>query len=316
MAMEQSMERANVGFVGLGNVGQYMAANLIAAGWDLLLCDSAPGRAAAFAAEHGGAAVDGPLGLAPARVIVTMLPNGDVVREVIMESGLADELAPGTLVLDTSSSDPVGTRELGDALAERGVLLVDAGVSMPEGGRAAERMITFMVGAEDDEAFERANVFLSAMGNAVFRLGPRGAGHAMKTLNNYIGACGKAAALDGLVVGALLGLDPAQMLEVLNVSTGRNFNTEFPLRDRAVKGLFNSGYALNLLIKDLRIARRFAERTGFDSPLFGLLEQEYVEAWEGLGGGSVDHLAALRYWEERAGAHVTPSADTSGSATS
>jgi len=308
--MEQSMERAKVGFVGLGNVGRHMAGNLIAAGWDLLLCDSEPGRAEAFAAEYGGTPVDGPLGLAQATTIVTMLPNGDVVREVILESGLADELAPGTLVLDTSSSDPLGTRSLGDELARRGSLLVDAGVSMPEGGRAAERMITFMVGADDDEAFERANVFLGAMGSAVFRLGPRGAGHAMKTLNNYIGASGKAAALDGLVVGALLGLDPAQMLEVLNVSTGRNFNTEFPLRDRAVKGQFNSGYALNLLIKDLRIAGRFAERTGFESPLFGLLEREYVEAWEGLGGGSVDHLAALRYWETRAGAHVTPSPES------
>jgi 3-hydroxyisobutyrate dehydrogenase len=307
-AMEQSMERTTVGFVGLGNVGRHMAANLVNAGWELLVCDAEPGRAEAFAAEHGAIAVADPTGLAPAATIVTMLPNGDVVREVILDSGLAELLARDTLVLDTSSSDPLGTISLGDQLATRGVTLVDAGVSMPEGGRAAERMITFMVGADDDAAFARANVFLEAMGTKVFRLGPRGAGHAMKTLNNYIGASGKAAALDGLVVGTLLGLDPAQMLDVLNVSTGRNFNTEFPLRDRAVKGRFDSGYALNLLIKDLRIARRFAERSGFESPLFELLEREYVEALEGLGGGSVDHLAALRYWEQRSGAQVTPPA--------
>jgi 3-hydroxyisobutyrate dehydrogenase len=99
---------------------------------------------------------------------------------------------------------------------------------------------------------------------------------------------------------ARAGLDPATMLDALNVSTGRSFNTEFPLRNRAVKGRFDSGYALNLLTKDLRIARRFAERSGFESPMFELLEPEYVEAWEALGGGSVDHLAALRHWEERA----------------
>ena len=304
--MAQTVERGTVGFVGLGNVGRFMAGNLVAAGWHVLVHDAEPGRAAAFAAEHGAAAVGDALELASASTVVTMLPNGDVVREVILESGLAGELSPGSLVLDTSSSDPVGTRSLGDELARRGIGLVDAGVSMPEGGRASERMITFMVGVDDDETFARAREFLDAMGSAVFRLGPRGSGHAMKTLNNYIGAAGKAAALDALVVGSTLGLDPAQMLDVLNASTGRNFNTQFPMRDRAVKGRFDSGYALALLVKDLRIAGRFAERSGFESPLFGLLEREYAEALEALGGGSVDHLAALRHWEQRAGVQVAP----------
>ncbi|MCL2419435.1 MAG: NAD(P)-dependent oxidoreductase [Conexibacteraceae bacterium] len=302
--MELALERDTVGFVGLGNVGRHMAANLVAAGWNVIVHDAEPGRAEAFAAEHDAVAVDHPRQLASTRTVVTMLPNGDVVREVILESGLADELAPGSLVLDTSSSDPVGTRSLGDELAKRKVILVDAGVSMPVGGRASERMLTFMVGADDDAAFERAREFLDAMGNRIFRLGPRGAGHAMKTLNNYIGASGLAAALDALIIGAREGLDPAMMLEALNVSTGRNFNTQFPLRDRAVKGHFDSGYALALLVKDLRIAKRYAERSTFESPLFAVLEREYREAWEALGGGSVDHLAALRHWEQRAGVQV------------
>ena len=308
--MEQTVDRDLVGFVGVGNVGRHMAGNLIGAGWRLLVHDAEPGRAAAFASEHGAVAVAHPRELAEAATIVTMLPNGDVVREVILDSGLADALAPGSLVVDTSSSDPLGTRSLGDELARRQVVLVDAGVSMPEGGRAAERMITFMVGADDDDAFARAREFLDAMGTDVFRLGPRGAGHAMKTLNNYIGASGKAAALDVLVVGAKLGLDPATMLDVLNVSTGRNFNTQFPLRDRAVNGRFDSGYALALLVKDLRIAGRFAERSGFESPLFELLERDYAEALEALGGGSVDHLTALRHWEDRAGVQVAPNEPT------
>jgi 3-hydroxyisobutyrate dehydrogenase len=226
-----------------------------------------------------------------------MLPNGDIVREVVLDSGLADALAPGSLVIDTSSSDPLGTRNLGDELERRGVELVDAGVSMPEGGRAAERMITFMVGAGDDTAFARARTVLGLMGDQIFRLGPRGAGHAMKTLNNFIGASGQAAALDALVIGSKLGLDPATMLAVLNVSTGRNFSTEFPLR-HSVEGRFDSGFALALLVKDLRIARRFAERSGFDSGLFALVEREYGEALGALG--NVDHLGALRHWESRA----------------
>jgi 3-hydroxyisobutyrate dehydrogenase len=298
-----------VGFIGLGHVGRHMAGNLVAGGWDVLVCDAAPGRAEEFAALNGAYAVDEPRLLASAGTIVTMLPNGDVVREVIADSGLADALAPGSLVIDTSSSDPLGTRSLGDELEARGIALVDAGVSMPEGGRAAERMITFMVGAQDDATFERAREVLAAMGTEIFRLGPRGAGHAMKTLNNYIGASGKAAALDALVIGRRMGLDPATMLDVLNESTGRNFNTQFPLRDRAVKGRFDSGYALALLVKDLRIARRFAERSSFESPMFELLEREYADALEALqtpGDGYVDHLAALRHWERRAGVQVAP----------
>jgi 3-hydroxyisobutyrate dehydrogenase len=300
------MQPKTVGFVGLGNVGRHMAANLLARGCELLVHDADRARADDFAAAHGGSAVGDPRELSRAGAIVTMLPDGHAVRAVVLDSGLADALAPGALVLDTSSSDPTGTRELGDELARREIPLVDAGVSMPEGGRAAERMITFMVGADDDATFERARELLDAMGSRIFWLGPRGAGHAMKTLNNYVGAAGKAAALDALVIGRKLGLDPARMLEVLNVSTGRNFNTEFPLRDRAVKGHFDSGYALGLLVKDLGIARRFADRSGFESPLFELLERRYADAWEGLGGGTVDHLASLRHWEKRAGVQVAP----------
>jgi 3-hydroxyisobutyrate dehydrogenase len=311
------MDSNAVGFVGLGNVGRHMAANLVAHGCEVLVHDAAPDRAAQFASSHGCIAVDEPRELASADTIVTMLPNGDVVREVILDSGLADDLPPGSLVIDTSSSDPTGTRNLGDELARRSVVLVDAGVSMPVGGRAAERMITFMVGADDDAAFARASELLGAMGTQIFRLGPRGAGHAMKTLNNYIGASGKAAALDALVVGRQHGLDPATLLDVLNASTGRNFNTQFPMRERAVKGHFDSGYALGLLVKDLRIARRFAERSGFESPLFELLEREYAEALAALGGGSVDHLKALRHWETRAGVQVAPElAETTSETTS
>ncbi|MGH2849170.1 MAG: NAD(P)-dependent oxidoreductase [Solirubrobacteraceae bacterium] len=304
----RKMETDKVGFVGVGNVGRHMAGNLVARGFDVLVSDAAPGRAEQFAAERRATAVREPRELGSATAIVTMLPNGDVVREVILESGLADALAPGSLVIDTSSSDPLGTRSLGDELAARGISLVDAGVSMPVGGRAADRMITFMVGVDDDATYERACVYLDAMGDQIFRLGPRGAGHTMKTLNNYIGASGKAAALDALVIGGKLGLDPAMMLDVLNVSTGRNFNTQHPLRERAINGRFDSGYALALLVKDLRIARRVAERAQLESPLFELLERQYAEALEALGGGGIDHLAALRHWEQRAGVTVAPEA--------
>jgi 3-hydroxyisobutyrate dehydrogenase len=96
------------------------------------------------------------------------------------------------------------------------------------------------------------------------------------------------------------GLDLATLLDVLNVSTGRNFNTEFPLRERAITRRFDSGYALGLLVKDLRIAERFADHIEYESPMFGLLERLFADAMDDLGPG-VDHLRILEHWESRAG---------------
>jgi 3-hydroxyisobutyrate dehydrogenase len=296
-------QRKTVGFVGLGHVGRPMAANLVGVGYDVVVHDADRERAVLFAADHGCTHAETPLALADAEAIVTMLPNGEVVRDVLLRSGLGERLPAGTLAIDTSSSDPLGTQELGAELSRRGVHLVDVGVSMPEGGRAAERMITFMVGADDDDAFARAAVLLEAMGNRIVRVGPLGAGHAMKTLNNYVGAAGLAAALDALVVGCRYGLDPVTMLGVLNFSTGRNFSTEFPLRERAVTRRFDSGYALSLLLKDLRIAAKVAERAGFDPDLLALLESEFGAAAEALEGDP-DHLVSLEHWEQRAGVRL------------
>jgi len=292
-------QHAKTGFVGLGHVGRPMAGSLATAGWPLIVYDLDEAVMAAFAHEHGCESATAPTDLASTDVVVTMLPNGDVVREVLLESGLADALRPGTLVLDTSSSDPLGTRELAAALDERSIQFVDAGVSMPEGGRAAERMITFMCGADDEESFARAEAVLRVMGNRVFLLGPVGSGHVMKTLNNYIATATLVASLDALVAAEKCGLDPAVLLDVLNVSTGRNFNTEFPLRERAITRRFDSGYALGLLVKDLRIAERFANRTELESPLFELLRRQLEEAMDDLGPG-VDHLRVLEHWERRA----------------
>jgi 3-hydroxyisobutyrate dehydrogenase-like beta-hydroxyacid dehydrogenase len=298
-------QHAKTGFVGLGHVGRPMAGSLATAGWPLTVYDLDNAVANAFAAEHSCAVAATPTDLADADVIVTMLPNGHVVREVILESGLADALRPGTLVLDTSSSDPLGTRELAATLAERSIQFVDAGVSMPEGGRAAERMITFMCGAADAETFARAEAVLRIMGNEVFLLGPVGAGHVMKTLNNYIATTALAGSLDALVAAEKYGLDLATFIDVLNVSTGRNFNTEFPLRERAITRRFDSGYALGLLVKDLGIAERFAEGTEFengefDTSMFELMRRLFADAMDDVGPGA-DHLRVLEHWERRAG---------------
>jgi len=138
---------AVVGFVGLGQQGDPMAANLLAAGYDLIVRDADAERERRFVAAHGGRGCDGdPAALIDADIVITMLPSGLVVRDALLgEDGFASHLRQGTIIVDTSSSDPYGTRELGRELAELGLVLLDAPVTRPEAVGADTRRITFMV---------------------------------------------------------------------------------------------------------------------------------------------------------------------------
>ena len=155
--------------------------------------------------------------------VITMLPTGRDVRHVLLtaeEGALMEALAPGSIVIDMSSSAPAGTRELAAMLAARGVTLVDAPVS--GGTRGAEAgSLTIMIGSDNRAAVERIRPILSAMGQKLFETGGSGTGHAMKALNNFIAGTNFLAAAEALVVGRRFGLDPALMTDIINQSTGR-----------------------------------------------------------------------------------------------
>jgi 3-hydroxyisobutyrate dehydrogenase len=290
-----------IGFVGLGNAGRPMAGNLIAAGHQLVVYDIDGERTRGFAEQHGCQVAQTLAELAGVDVLFTMVPDGTVVREVLYgDERLAERLAAGTVVVDSSSSDPAGTRQLAADLRERGIALVDSPVSVPEVGVARDGRITFMVGTDDDEALARVRPLLEIMGERVFHVGGAGAGHATKTLNNYISASGLYGALDALMMGYRNGLDPATMLAVLNLSTGRNYSTQETLRRTALPRKFDTGYALELLVKDLRIAQALLEEVGVESELAALVERGFAAARDDLGG-DVDLTGALRHWEHRAG---------------
>lgn len=291
--------RPKVGFVGLGHAGWPMCGNVVKAGYDVTVYDVDQERVRAFAAEYRCTAAANLQDLAGVEVLVTMLPNGHVVREVVLGPGCAaDVLARGAIVIDTSSSDPFGTRELGAELAGRGLTLLDAPVTMPEPGGAAKAHITIMLGGDDEEAMDRAEPVIRTMCNHLFRVGSLGAGHATKTLNNYTSAAGLVAALDSVIISQKFGLNPATTLEVLNLGTGRNFSTAFALPMEALTRRFATGFSLRLLIKDLGIASDLAAAMGWDNELASLMRRKFAEAADALGGDP-DHTEALRYWEER-----------------
>ncbi len=287
-----------IGFVGLGQMGAPMARNLARAGFKLALADANAQTVARLAAEF---TAETPASLpalgAACRVVITMLPDGNAVREV----AAALDLPRDAILLDMSSSSPVGTRELGRALAERGVALVDAPVS---GGvkKAIDGSLSIMAGG-DPATIERVRPILAAMGKQIFLTGPLGAGHAMKALNNYVSAAGFAAAAEAVLAGGRFGLDPATIVAILNASTGKNNSTENKFPQFVLSRAFNAGFTMALMVKDLRTALELAHATATPAPL----AEACVEAWvraEQLLGGQADHTAAVQYWERLAGSEI------------
>jgi 3-hydroxyisobutyrate dehydrogenase len=297
------MTTETIGFIGLGTMGRHMAGHLARAGYEVIAYDIDRERTKSFAAEHGTKAPAALADLARASFILTMVPTGDVVREVITGGGnasLANMLPKGAIVVDTTSSVPDGTLELGAILAERGITLIDAPVS---GGRvgAQDRNLVFMVGCGDDDAFARAETILKELGPHVFRLGPMAAGHVMKTLNNYISGAALIACAEALIVGRQYGLDPNVMTEVVNVSTGRSFASETSMR-RMVNRDYSGTFTLRLFTKDLKIAADAADAKQVKAPLIHASYDRMNEALTAADAApDIDHAHAFEFWEKEVG---------------
>jgi 3-hydroxyisobutyrate dehydrogenase len=152
-----------------------------------------------------------------------------------------------------------------------------------------------MVGGDEEWAIERAQPVFEVLGERQFRTGPLGSGHAMKALNNYCGGASYAVTAEALAVGQQYGLSPRVMLDVLNASTGRSFNTEVLFAHEVVTGTYNSGFALALLAKDVSIAASLAAASGLDTPIVGLVSGRLATARDALPPGA-DHSSGHQGW--------------------
>lgn len=224
-----------LGYIGLGNAGYPLASTLSRAGYSLVVRDADPARAKHFAEEHkdAQAATDDKSAFSDVDVLITMLPNGEIVRDVLLgERGLAQTLKNGTIIVDTSSSSPFHTQETGRLIHELNprLTLIDSPITQEYQHALAKGDATLMVGCSNAAALEVAMPVLKTMGRHVFVMGELGAGHATKTLNNYTSAASILGLCDALVAGQKFGLDPAKMVDVMNVGTGVNFSTKESFR--------------------------------------------------------------------------------------
>lgn len=291
------MKPPAVGFIGLGTMGWPMARNIHGAGYDLMVYDSNAATARRFAEETGCRTADSITAMTDRDTIVTMLPDGDIVREVLTRGDgrqWLENARRGTLVIDMSSSEPNATRELGGVLAEHGISLIDAPVSGAR-VRAADATLTLMIGSDDPSATARARPLLESMGSRLFETGGLGCGHAAKALNNYVAASAYAATAEACLIAERFGLDRHTLMDILNVSTGRSFISEVVMKDHVLDEQYATGFALGLLTKDVRIAATLGQSVGLDAPVLRLVHERWELASRDLGDAA-DHSEAIRSW--------------------
>ena len=272
----------NVAFIGLGLMGSLMAANLERAGFKLRSYDL-----------NGRGTCQSPAEAArTSEVLITMLPDGKAVRQAVLAALPA--LAPGSIVIDMSSSDPSDTRKLKAVLEKKQVELLDAPVSGAK-AKAADGTLAIMVGG-DAAVLERARPVLAKLGTQIFHTGGVGSGHATKALNNYLGAAGTIAGFEALLAGQKFGLDPRVLVDVINASTGKNNTTERKIPQQIFTGAFASGFQLALMTKDVGIAAEIARAAGVATPYLRQTLKIWRDALARLPAGA-DHTEMYRYLE-------------------
>lgn len=282
----------SLAFIGLGMMGLPMASRLMSAGYTVRGADPSATAREELEARGGAAfqtAVEAAKGC---DLVICMLPNAAIVRDALLGAdGAVSVLAPGSSVIDMSSSEPSATRRLHEELAAKGIGLIDAPVS---GGvrRAISGTLTVMAGGDPDTIAALKPVF-GAMSSNLLVAGPIGAGHAMKALNNYVSAAGLVAACEAILVAKEFGLDPAKLVDVLNVSTGKNNSTENKIKPFVLSETFDGGFAMQLMAKDLRIAASLAKDVGLDATGIHGMADLWARASTALGPNA-DHTEILK----------------------
>ena len=299
------MNKPDLGFIGLGIMGQPMAGHLAAAGYKLSVYDVDRRCAEKVAADYAGVHImDSPKAVAEvAEIVVTMLPSGRFVRDVALgENGLVHGFRAGSLLLDTSSCEPWLTVETASSLAKKEVAMVDAPVSGAQIG-AIKGELVFMVGG-DDESIGRVAPLLNLMGKQSFHLGPIGAGHAMKCINNLITAVTLLSTAEGLTIGKKFGLNPDVMVDVLNVSTGESWISRTHIKQRVTSRKFDDPFKLGLMVKDIDIALKLAQDLDVPTRLSSL-NQEMWTAARGHEGADSSVSNLVRWLEHATGVQIT-----------
>jgi 3-hydroxyisobutyrate dehydrogenase len=284
---------AQIGFIGLGNIGRPMAANIQKRFPGVLVYDLSRDRAAALTGAGAVAAASVAELAKASRVVLLSLPTSNEVEAVLLAAdGVARHAAPGTLVIDLTSGSPPRSKAIAAKLAEAGLRYVDAGVS---GGVAGAEAATLgiMVGGSDRDVAD-ARPCLEALGKTIVHMGDVGAGHTTKALNNLLLAVNTVAVSEVMALAVKAGLDAGKVMTAINGSSGRSYVTDVRFPRYVMKGDFShaGGMALALLLKDVAIACETARANDTSFFVGNLVHQMLMRIGGELGLGAPNHSVA------------------------
>jgi len=295
---------ADIGFIGLGNMGGPMAANLLAAGHRLKVFDLAADRVQLLASRGGEAASSPQEAVRDVEFCISMLPASEHVHGLYLDhadgSALLDQIDAATLVIDCSTIAPDCARAVGEAARARGIDMLDAPVSGGTAGAEAGTL-TFIVGG-DAAAPERARPLLEVMGANIFHAGAAGAGQVGKICNNMLLAILMAGTAEALSLGVANGLDPQRLSHIMRDSSGGNWALEkYNPWPGVMEGVpashdYSGGFLTDLMIKDLGLAMEASAATGKGVPMGSLALSLYRMHREQLEAGGLDFSSIQRLY--------------------
>lgn len=297
-----------IGFVGLGQMGKFMALNLTEAPGDYIVGDRRPDAFAEFE-RRGVQTTTRPSDFADVDVLFLSLPSTEIVRDFLLgPDGIAERLRAGTIVVDTSTISVERTVEIGERLKALGVSFVDAPVSGMQ-ARAEAGTLTIMCGGAP-AAISAVTPLLNRMGNKILVMGGIGSGQLTKLINQLLFDINAAALAEVLPMAVKMGLDPAKVGDVVNTGTGRSFASEFFI-PQILRGEFDAGYPMSAAYKDLVSGAELSTARGIPMPVLAAATATYQQALlQGLG--HLDKGGMIRVFEDLLGVsfRAAPNADT------
>lgn len=287
---------AEIGFVGLGNMGLPMAANLVEAGHSVTGFDTVP--AAVDKAKAAGVAIASSAAEAAAGrdIVITMLPNGEIVLSVFAE--IVPAASPGTVIVDSSTIDVASARKAHEMAGKAGLLSVDAPVSGGVGGAEAGTL-TFMIGGAQ-EALEKARPALEVMGGRLVHCGQGGAGQAAKMCNNMLLGISMIGVCEAFVLAEKLGLDHQKLFDISSTASGQCWSlTSYcpvpgPLPASPANRDYQPGFSAAMMLKDLKLAQEAANVSGAATPM-GAEAAALYALFVGGGHAGTDFSGIIRF---------------------
>ena len=290
-----------IGFIGLGIMGRPMAKNLIKAGHELVVCDFNKEAVADLVSCGAKAAENGAAIASECDQAITMVPNSPHVRAAVLgEGGIIETAKPGFTLIDMSSIDPVESRKIGEALAEKGCDMLDAPVSGGE-PKAIDGTLSVMVGGKKG-TFDKYYGLLKAMAGSVTYVGELGAGNIAKLANQIVVACNIAAVAEALTFSKKAGADPELVYQAIRggLAGSTVMDAKAPMM---MAGNYKPGFRIELHIKDLTNALNAAHAVNAPVPLTGEL-MEMMQSLKAYGCEKDDHSALAKYYERLSGASI------------